>query len=53
MRSTFDYSPFHRATVGFDRVFNLLDAVSSQASSANGYPPRTTSRKRARTPTGS
>ena len=39
MRSTFDYSPFHRATVGFDRVFNLLDAVSSQASSANGYPP--------------
>ena len=39
MRTNFDYSPFHRATVGFDRVFNLLDAVSSQASSANGYPP--------------
>ena len=39
MRSTFDYSPFHRATVGFDRVFNLLDAVSSQASSTNGYAP--------------
>src|SRR5882672_8756566 len=39
MRSTFDYSPFHRATVGFDRVFNLLDAVSNQSSNANGYPP--------------
>lgn len=34
----FDYSPFYRATVGFDRVFDLLDSVSSQ-SAANGYPP--------------
>ena len=33
----FDYSPFYRATVGFDRVFDLLDSVSGQAS--NGYPP--------------
>ena len=39
MRSTFDYAPFYRATVGFDRVFDLLDSVSSQASGANGYPP--------------
>ena len=35
---TFDYSPFYRATVGFDRVFDLLDNVASQ-SGANGYPP--------------
>jgi molecular chaperone IbpA len=35
---TFDYSPFHRATVGFDRVFDLLDNVASQGST-NGYPP--------------
>ena len=34
----FDYSPFYRATVGFDRVFDLLDSVVSQ-SGANGYPP--------------
>ena len=34
----FDYSPFYRATVGFDRVFDLLDSVTGQASS-NGYPP--------------
>lgn len=35
---TFDYSPFYRATVGFDRVFDLLDSVASQ-SGTNGYPP--------------
>jgi molecular chaperone IbpA len=35
---TFDYSPFYRSTVGFDRVFDLLDSVVSQ-SGANGYPP--------------
>jgi len=35
---TFDYSPFYRATVGFDRVFDLLDSVASQAG-APGYPP--------------
>ena len=34
----FDYSPFYRATVGFDRVFDLLDSVAGQATS-NGYPP--------------
>lgn len=34
----FDYSPFYRATVGFDRVFDLLDNVAGQAS-GNGYPP--------------
>ena len=37
MRSI-DYSPFYRATVGFDRVFDLLDSVAGQGS-ANGYPP--------------
>jgi molecular chaperone IbpA len=34
----FDYSPFYRATVGFDRVFDLLDSAAGQANS-NGYPP--------------
>jgi molecular chaperone IbpA len=33
----FDYSPFYRASVGFDRVFDLLDSVAGQ--SGNGYPP--------------
>ena len=37
---TFDYSPFYRATVGFDRVFDLLDTVAGQSNAtANGYPP--------------
>src|SRR6185312_6496253 len=35
---TFDYSPYYRATVGFDRVFDLLDSVAGQGN-ANGYPP--------------
>jgi molecular chaperone IbpA len=34
----FDYSPFYRATVGFDRVFDLLDSVAGQ-NAGNGYPP--------------
>jgi molecular chaperone IbpA len=35
MRS-FDLAPFYRSTVGFDRLFNLLDQT---ADSAPGYPP--------------
>jgi len=38
MRATFDYSPFYRASVGFDRLFDLLDSAASQPAS-NGYPP--------------
>ncbi|HVY01059.1 MAG TPA: Hsp20 family protein [Pseudorhodoplanes sp.] len=37
MRS-FDLTPFYRSTVGFDRLFNLLDQVSG-FDSAPGYPP--------------
>ena len=33
-----DYSPYYRATVGFERMFDLLDSVASQAA-GNGYPP--------------
>ena len=51
MRTDFDFAPYYRATVGFDRVFDLLDSVASQT--AGGATRRTTSRRRARTPTGS
>src|SRR4029077_19700811 len=34
----FDFAPFYRATVGFDRVFDLLDSVAGQAN-GSGYPP--------------
>ena len=33
---TFDLTPFYRSTIGFDRLFSLLDQVSV---SAPGYPP--------------
>ena len=34
----FDLTPFYRSTVGFDRLFNLLDQVGG-SESAPGYPP--------------
>jgi molecular chaperone IbpA len=33
---TFDLTPFYRSTVGFDRLFSMLDQVSD---SSPGYPP--------------
>ena len=36
MRS-YDLTPFYRSTVGFDRLFNLLDQTTGDA--APGYPP--------------
>lgn len=33
----FDYSPFYRSSVGFDRLFQLLDGAEGAADS--GYPP--------------
>jgi molecular chaperone IbpA len=34
---TYDLTPFYRSTVGFDRLFSLLDQASSDGSP--GYPP--------------
>ena len=34
---TFDLTPFYRSTVGFDRLFNLLDQAGVDG--APGYPP--------------
>jgi molecular chaperone IbpA len=34
---TFDFSPFYRSTVGFDRVFSRLDGLVGQE--AKTYPP--------------
>jgi len=30
MHTDFDFAPYYRATVGFDRVFDLLDSVAGQ-----------------------
>ena len=34
---TYDLTPFYRSTVGFDRLFSLLDQTTSEVSP--GYPP--------------
>jgi len=34
---TFDMTPFYRSTIGFDRLFNLLDQTTTDG--APGYPP--------------
>jgi len=38
MRSAFDFSPFRRSTVGFDRLFDMLENSSFGATQEN-YPP--------------
>jgi molecular chaperone IbpA len=38
MRS-FDFAPFYRSTVGFDRMFSMLDQVGSVEGPAPSYPP--------------
>ncbi len=35
----FDLAPFHRSTVGFDRLFSMLDQASVPESAAQSYPP--------------
>lgn len=35
----FDLSPLYRSTIGFDRLFSLLDQVSTGDASAQSYPP--------------
>ncbi|MBS1182308.1 MAG: ibpA 2 [Proteobacteria bacterium] len=35
----FDLSPLYRSTIGFDRLFTLLDQVSTSDASAQSYPP--------------
>lgn len=37
MRSAFDFSPFRRSTVGFDRLFDMLE--NSAAGNGENYPP--------------
>jgi molecular chaperone IbpA len=36
---TFDLTPFHRSTVGFDRLFALLDQANGHEPQAQSYPP--------------
>src|ERR1700684_213108 len=37
---TVDFAPFYRSTVGFDRLFSMLDQVGGvEGAAAPGYPP--------------
>lgn len=38
MRTTIDFSPLWRSSIGFDRMLNLLDEVT-RVESADNYPP--------------
>jgi len=35
----FDLTPLYRSTVGFDRLFDVLDGIASSESAGGGYPP--------------
>lgn len=37
--TTLDLPNFHRATIGFDRLFNDLERQFQNSSNGNGYPP--------------
>ena len=34
-----DFSPLYRSTVGFDRMFNMLDGIHNHDQGTNSYPP--------------
>lgn len=36
---TFDFSPFYRSTIGFDRMARMLENTSRISEIDNGYPP--------------
>ena len=36
---TVDFSPLYRSTVGFDRLFSLLDTMGAPDANAQSYPP--------------
>ena len=38
MRTNFDFTPYRRASVGFDRLFDLLE-TGMRGDGAEGYPP--------------
>jgi len=38
MRTNFDFTPYRRSTVGFDRLFDLLE-TSARTAAVDNYPP--------------
>ena len=38
MRTNFDFTPYRRSTIGFDRLFDLLE-TGTRSEAGDGYPP--------------
>lgn len=36
---TYDFTPLHRATIGFDQIADLMNRVTASDASSNSYPP--------------
>ena len=36
---TFDFAPLYRSTVGFDRIFSMLDQFDGVEGAVSNYPP--------------
>ncbi|MDB5725414.1 MAG: heat-shock protein [Novosphingobium sp.] len=39
MRTNFDFAPFRRSTIGFDRLFDLLETAPRGSEASEGWPP--------------
>ena len=39
MRTMFDFTPYRRSTVGFDRLFETLESLAQADGNAGNYPP--------------
>lgn len=39
MRTAFDFTPYRRSTIGFDRLFDLLEDSARTADASDSYPP--------------
>lgn len=39
LMTRYDFTPFNRATIGFDRIFDDLDRVIANSAINNSYPP--------------
>ena len=39
MRNAFDFTPYRRSSIGFDRLFDLLESAGRSAEQGDAYPP--------------
>ena len=39
MRTTYDFAPLWRSTIGFDRLLALVDAAQQAGGAEDNYPP--------------